>query len=57
VKQILKKRTAFETALVRRIAFKSDYLQYLAYEIQLESLRQKRVKRLSERVLLSGQNR
>ena len=47
VRQILKKRTAFETALVRRIAHKSDYLQYLAYEIQLETLRKKRIQRLS----------
>ncbi|KAH7108205.1 U3 small nucleolar RNA-associated protein 6-domain-containing protein [Auriculariales sp. MPI-PUGE-AT-0066] len=46
VRQILKKRTAFETALVRRVAKKSDYLQYLAYEIQLETLRKKRVQRL-----------
>ncbi|KZV85886.1 hypothetical protein EXIGLDRAFT_653692, partial [Exidia glandulosa HHB12029] len=46
IKQILKKRTAFETALVRRVAKKSDYLQYAGYEMQLEALRRKRVQRL-----------
>lgn len=46
VKQILKKRTAFEMALVRRVAKKSDYVQYAGYEMQLETLRRKRVQRL-----------
>ncbi|KAI0688035.1 U3 small nucleolar RNA-associated protein 6-domain-containing protein [Cytidiella melzeri] len=46
VKQIMKKRTAFETALVRRIAKKNDYLRYVTYEMGLEALRKKRVERL-----------
>ncbi|KAI0309960.1 U3 small nucleolar RNA-associated protein 6-domain-containing protein [Amylostereum chailletii] len=45
-KQILRRRTQFETALVRRVAKKNDYLRYAAYEMQLESLRRKRVERL-----------
>jgi U3 small nucleolar RNA-associated protein 6 len=43
----MKRRTAFETALVRRIAKKNDYLRYAAYEMGLEALRKKRVERLS----------
>ncbi|KAJ3530930.1 hypothetical protein NM688_g7645 [Phlebia brevispora] len=46
VKQIMKRRTAFETALVRRVAKKNDYLRYAAYEMGLEALRKKRVERL-----------
>jgi U3 small nucleolar RNA-associated protein 6 len=46
-KQIMKKRTQFETALVRRVAKKSDFLRYAAYEMGLEQLRRKRVERLS----------
>lgn len=46
VKQIVKKRTQFETALVRRIPKKSDFLRYAAYEMNLEQLRRKRVERL-----------
>jgi hypothetical protein len=45
-KQIMKKRTAFETALVRRVAKKSDFVRYAAYEMGLEQLRRKRVERL-----------
>ncbi|KAF8971048.1 U3 small nucleolar RNA-associated protein 6-domain-containing protein [Flammula alnicola] len=45
-KQIMKKRTAFETALVRRVAKKADYLRYAAYEMGLEQLRRKRVERM-----------
>lgn len=44
----MKKRTAFETALVRRVAKKNDYLRYAAYEMGLEALRKKRAERLSE---------
>jgi U3 small nucleolar RNA-associated protein 6 len=44
----MKKRTAFETALVRRVAKKADYLRYAAYEMGLEQLRRKRVARMSE---------
>ncbi len=47
IKQIIKKRTAFETALVRRIPNKNDYLRYAAYEMGLEALRRKRATRLS----------
>ncbi|KAJ7128908.1 U3 small nucleolar RNA-associated protein 6-domain-containing protein [Mycena crocata] len=45
-KQIMKKRTQFETALVRRVAKKGDFLRYAAYEMGLEHLRRKRVDRL-----------
>lgn len=47
MKQILKKRTQFETALVRRVAKKTDFLRYAAYEMGLEQLRRKRLQRLS----------
>jgi U3 small nucleolar RNA-associated protein 6 len=43
----MKRRTAFETALVRRVPKKSDFLRYAAYEMGLEQLRKKRVNRLS----------
>jgi U3 small nucleolar RNA-associated protein 6 len=42
----MKKRTAFETALVRRVAKKSDFVRYAAYEMSLEQLRRKRLERL-----------
>ncbi|KAF9474566.1 hypothetical protein BDN70DRAFT_815448, partial [Pholiota conissans] len=45
-RMIMKKRTAFETALVRRVAKKADYLRYAAYEMGLEQLRRKRVARM-----------
>ena len=45
-KQIMQKRTAFETALVRRIPKKGDFLRYIAYEMGLEALRRKRAARL-----------
>lgn len=48
VRQIVKKRAAFEAALIRRVARKSDYLKYISYEMGLETLRRKRVKRLRE---------
>jgi hypothetical protein len=47
IKQIIKKRTAFETALVRRIPNKNDYLRYATYEMGLEALRRKRATRMS----------
>jgi U3 small nucleolar RNA-associated protein 6 len=47
IKHIIKKRTAFEIALVRRIPNKNDYLRYATYEMGLEALRRKRVARLS----------
>ncbi|KAH9485258.1 U3 small nucleolar RNA-associated protein 6 [Psilocybe cubensis] len=45
-KMIMKKRTAFESSLVRRVAKKADYLRYAAYEMGLEQLRRKRVARM-----------
>ena len=48
VKQIMRKRTQFEMALVRRIAKKCDFLRYAAYEMTLEQLRRKRLQRLSK---------
>ncbi|KAH9938923.1 U3 small nucleolar RNA-associated protein 6-domain-containing protein [Amylocystis lapponica] len=47
VKQIMQKRTAFETALVRRVPKKADFLRYAAYEMDLEALRHKRAARLN----------
>ena len=47
-KLIMKKRTTFETALVRRVAKKADFLRYASYEMGLEQLRRKRVERMSE---------
>ncbi|KAI6169399.1 U3 small nucleolar RNA-associated protein 6-domain-containing protein [Pisolithus thermaeus] len=46
VKQIMRKRTQFENALVRRVAKKADFLRYAAYEMNLEQLRRKRLDRL-----------
>ena len=48
----MKKRTGFETALVRRVAKKADYLRYATYEMGLEQLRRKRVARTSRSRLL-----
>lgn len=45
-KQILKKRTVYETALVGKATKKSDFLRYAAYEMGLEQLRRKRVERM-----------
>ena len=47
IKHIMKKRTTFETNLIRRIPKKVDFMRYVAYEMGLEALRSKRVKRLS----------
>ena len=47
-KLIMKKRREFEMALVRRVARKSDFLRYAAYEMDLERLRRKRVEKISE---------
>lgn len=43
---MMKKRTEFERALVRRVAKKADFLRYVEYEIAVEMLRRKRAKRL-----------
>lgn len=48
IKHVIKKRTAFETALVRRVAKKADFLRYASYEMGLELLRRKRAERMSE---------
>ncbi|KZS98366.1 hypothetical protein SISNIDRAFT_404625 [Sistotremastrum niveocremeum HHB9708] len=45
-KAIVKKRTAYETTLIRRIPRKVDYIRYIEYEEALEKLRCKRVERL-----------
>ncbi|KAI1796429.1 U3 small nucleolar RNA-associated protein 6-domain-containing protein [Ganoderma leucocontextum] len=45
-KQIMQKRTAFETALIRRVPKKCDFLRYATYEMSLEALRRKRAERL-----------
>ncbi|KAK7035217.1 U3 snoRNP protein [Paramarasmius palmivorus] len=44
-KQIIKQRTAFENALIRRVAKKADFLRYAQYEMNLELLRRKRLER------------
>ena len=51
----MQKRTVFETALVRRIPKKSDFLRYATYEMSLEALRRKRAERLSECPAADGQ--
>jgi hypothetical protein len=47
MREIIKRRTALEAALVRRAPRKADFLAYVAYEAQLEALRRKRAARLS----------
>jgi U3 small nucleolar RNA-associated protein 6 len=49
----MKRRTAFETALVRRVAKKSDFLRYIGYELGLDRLRVKRMERLGECINLT----
>ncbi|TFK25525.1 U3 snoRNP protein [Coprinopsis marcescibilis] len=46
IKHIIKQRTTFESALVRRVAKKADYIRYISYEMDLELLRRKRLERL-----------
>ncbi|EKD04624.1 hypothetical protein A1Q2_01084 [Trichosporon asahii var. asahii CBS 8904] len=48
IQEITKRRTAFETALVRRQARKDDFFKYAEYEINLEKLRKIRWKKLTE---------
>ena len=56
----MRKRTGFETALIRRVARKGDYLRYIAFESGLEALAKKRLERLSVqggcRLFLKRQN-
>jgi hypothetical protein len=47
IDQITKRRTAFETSLIRRQTRKEDFFKYAEYEINLEKLRKVRWKRLS----------
>ncbi|KTW28431.1 hypothetical protein T552_01692 [Pneumocystis carinii B80] len=47
IKSIIKRRTEFEYALARRIVKKEDFLKYIEYEMNLEALRKKRIKRLN----------
>ncbi|ORY29987.1 U3 small nucleolar RNA-associated protein 6-domain-containing protein [Naematelia encephala] len=46
INQITRRRTALETALVRRVTRKEDFFRYAEYEINLERLRRVRWKRL-----------
>ncbi|KAJ3414189.1 pheromone processing endoprotease [Chytridiales sp. JEL 0842] len=46
IKAIVKRRTAFEYAIHRRISRRADYLRYIEYEMNLERLRKKRKQRL-----------
>ncbi|TXT13606.1 hypothetical protein VHUM_00973 [Vanrija humicola] len=46
IDQITKRRTAFETALIRRVTRKDDFFKYAEYEINLERLRKVRWKKL-----------
>ncbi|KAH8814776.1 U3 small nucleolar RNA-associated protein 6-domain-containing protein [Flagelloscypha sp. PMI_526] len=46
IKAILIQRRHYESALIRRISRKSDYLRYIDYEMSLEKLRKARVQRL-----------
>nr|KAJ3421289.1 U3 snoRNP protein [Polyrhizophydium stewartii] len=46
IKSIVKKRTAHEYAIHRKIAKKGDFLAYIEYETNLEKLRRKRKQRL-----------
>ncbi|EJU02171.1 hypothetical protein DACRYDRAFT_107108 [Dacryopinax primogenitus] len=52
VKGIVKRRTAFETSLVRRVADRADFLRYVQYEMGLEALRRKRLQRLKIKSLV-----
>lgn len=46
IRAITKKRTSFEQALTRKVIRKADFLRYAEYEMNLESLRKQRKKRL-----------
>ncbi|KAJ8331623.1 U3 snoRNP protein [Batrachochytrium dendrobatidis] len=48
IKSIVKKRTAFEYGIHRKIVKKADFLKYIEYEINLERLRSKRKLRLDQ---------
>ncbi|KAI9809656.1 MAG: hypothetical protein M1825_000088 [Sarcosagium campestre] len=58
ISSIAKKRSDFEHILNARGSYPSDYARYAEYEINLETLRRKRVKRLGIKVTAhSGQRR
>jgi U3 small nucleolar RNA-associated protein 6 len=57
IKQIIKKRTEHEHILLRRSAKKSDYLRYVAYELNLESLRQKRCRRNKQSMIFERERK
>ncbi|CAG7846186.1 U3 small nucleolar RNA-associated protein 6 Short=U3 snoRNA-associated protein 6 [Serendipita indica DSM 11827] len=46
IREIIKRRTHYETQLIRRQPRKKDFLEYVEYEMALERLRKKRVQRL-----------
>ncbi|WWC89825.1 uncharacterized protein L201_004753 [Kwoniella dendrophila CBS 6074] len=46
INQITKKRTSFETSLIRKVTRKEDFFKYAEYEINLERLRKVRYKKL-----------
>ncbi|KAJ3064550.1 U3 snoRNP protein, partial [Rhizoclosmatium hyalinum] len=46
IKEIVKRRTAHEYAIHRRIGRRADFLKYIEYEINLDRLRKKRKIRL-----------
>lgn len=50
IKAIIKQRTTFEYALARKSPKKSDFLRSIEYEMNLDSLRKKRIKRLGIKV-------
>lgn len=54
IKEIIKRRTHFETQLVRRQPRKKDFLEYVEYEMALEKLRKRRSERLSTYILVYG---
>ncbi|KAJ3194354.1 U3 snoRNP protein [Irineochytrium annulatum] len=56
IKAIVKRRTALEYALHRRITRRADYLRYIEYETNLEKLRRKRKRRLKLDIVTTRNN-
>lgn len=48
ISEIVKRRTAYETALIRKGSNANDWLAYIEYEKKLERLRRLRCSRMSE---------
>jgi len=48
IDQITRRRTTYETSLVKQRAQKDDFFKYAEYEINLERMRKIRWKRLGE---------